>query len=253
MTHIIRDVEKPGSKLHKKETCEPVTIIETPPMVRGPGGWWGWTGVGVGVVEGWAECSGAAGACRQDTHVVKDRDVLAGSRGGPWQGTAQVTQPGGEGRVVARCAPPLRQPSQCPALLSARQVVVGVVGYVKTPQGMRTLTTVWAEHLNEEVKRRWGRRTGGGGVVFCVWGGRGWGVGGFRVGSMCKYAAPSRGGEVQVGAQDWGWGCVCVCGGGGWGVLGWGACASICCTSTRRSNAGGAQGGGGCVCACMCW
>ena len=34
MTHIIRDVEKPGSKLHKKETCEPVTIIETPPMVR---------------------------------------------------------------------------------------------------------------------------------------------------------------------------------------------------------------------------
>lgn len=65
MTHIIRDVEKPGSKLHKKETCEPVTVIETPPMV-----------------------------------------------------------------------------------------VVGVVGYVKTPQGMRTLNTVWAEHLNEEVKRR---------------------------------------------------------------------------------------------------
>jgi large subunit ribosomal protein L3e len=65
MTHIIRDVEKPGSKLHKKETCEPVTVIETPPMV-----------------------------------------------------------------------------------------VVGLVGYVKTPQGMRTLNTVWAEHLNEEVKRR---------------------------------------------------------------------------------------------------
>ncbi|PQQ04802.1 60S ribosomal protein L3-2 [Prunus yedoensis var. nudiflora] len=33
MTHIVRDVEKPGSKLHKKETCEAVTIIETPPMV----------------------------------------------------------------------------------------------------------------------------------------------------------------------------------------------------------------------------
>ncbi|KAF5181734.1 60S ribosomal protein L3 [Thalictrum thalictroides] len=32
MTHIVRDVEKPGSKLHK-ETCEAVTIIETPPMV----------------------------------------------------------------------------------------------------------------------------------------------------------------------------------------------------------------------------
>jgi large subunit ribosomal protein L3e len=33
-------------------------------------------------------------------------------------------------------------------------VVVGVVGYVETPQGLRTLTTVWAEHLSEEVKRR---------------------------------------------------------------------------------------------------
>ncbi|KAK2647931.1 hypothetical protein Ddye_015420 [Dipteronia dyeriana] len=32
MTHIVRDVEKPGSKLHKKETCEAVTIVETPPM-----------------------------------------------------------------------------------------------------------------------------------------------------------------------------------------------------------------------------
>lgn len=33
MTHIVRDVDRPGSKLHKKETCEAVTIIETPPMV----------------------------------------------------------------------------------------------------------------------------------------------------------------------------------------------------------------------------
>jgi len=53
------------SELHKKETCEPVTIIETPPMV-----------------------------------------------------------------------------------------VVGVVGYVKTPRGLRTLNTVWAQHLSEELKRR---------------------------------------------------------------------------------------------------
>ncbi|KAF3331912.1 60S ribosomal protein L3-like protein [Carex littledalei] len=65
MTHIVRDVEKPGSKLHKKETCEAVTIIEAPPMV-----------------------------------------------------------------------------------------VVGVVGYIKTPRGLRTLNTVWAQHLSEEVKRR---------------------------------------------------------------------------------------------------
>jgi len=33
-------------------------------------------------------------------------------------------------------------------------IVVGVVGYVKTPRGLRALTTVWAEHLSEELKRR---------------------------------------------------------------------------------------------------
>jgi large subunit ribosomal protein L3e len=31
---------------------------------------------------------------------------------------------------------------------------VGVVGYVETPSGLRTLTTVFAEHLSEEFKRR---------------------------------------------------------------------------------------------------
>lgn len=33
MTHVLRDVSKPGSRLDKKETVEGVTIIETPPMV----------------------------------------------------------------------------------------------------------------------------------------------------------------------------------------------------------------------------
>src|SRR5271169_6022514 len=33
-------------------------------------------------------------------------------------------------------------------------VVCGVVGYVETPRGLRTLTTVWASHLSVEVKRR---------------------------------------------------------------------------------------------------
>eukprot|EP00968_Pinguiococcus_pyrenoidosus_P006196 scaffold417_cov252-Pinguiococcus_pyrenoidosus.AAC.23 len=65
MTHIVRDVERPGSKVHKKEVVEAVTILETPPMVA-----------------------------------------------------------------------------------------VGVVGYVQTPSGMKSLCTVWAEHLSEEVKRR---------------------------------------------------------------------------------------------------
>jgi large subunit ribosomal protein L3e len=65
MTHVVREIERPGSKLHKKEAVEAVTILESPPMV-----------------------------------------------------------------------------------------VVGVVGYVATPNGLRTLTTVWASHLNEEIKRR---------------------------------------------------------------------------------------------------
>ena len=33
-------------------------------------------------------------------------------------------------------------------------VVVGIVGYIETPQGLRSLTTVWAHHLSEDVLRR---------------------------------------------------------------------------------------------------
>jgi len=33
MTHVVREMERPGSKLHKKEVVEAVTIIDTPPMV----------------------------------------------------------------------------------------------------------------------------------------------------------------------------------------------------------------------------
>lgn len=33
-------------------------------------------------------------------------------------------------------------------------IVVGLVGYAITPRGLRTYSTVWAQHLNEEVKRR---------------------------------------------------------------------------------------------------
>jgi len=65
MTHIVREVDKLGSKVHKKEVVEAVTVIETPPVI-----------------------------------------------------------------------------------------VVGVVGYIPTPKGLRSLTTVWATHLSDEVKRR---------------------------------------------------------------------------------------------------
>jgi len=33
-------------------------------------------------------------------------------------------------------------------------VIVGIVGYIRTPTGLRTLTTVWASHLSNEFKRR---------------------------------------------------------------------------------------------------
>merc|ERR1712080_327547 len=33
MTHIVREVQRPGAKMNKKEVIEPVTIIETPPMI----------------------------------------------------------------------------------------------------------------------------------------------------------------------------------------------------------------------------
>jgi large subunit ribosomal protein L3e len=65
MSHIVRDVDKPGSKLNKKEVVEAVTIIETPPMV-----------------------------------------------------------------------------------------VVGLVGYIETPRGLRALTTVWANKLDTNTLRR---------------------------------------------------------------------------------------------------
>ncbi|EFE32444.1 uncharacterized protein ARB_00629 [Trichophyton benhamiae CBS 112371] len=65
MTTIVRDLERPGAKMHRKEIVEAVTIVETPPMIA-----------------------------------------------------------------------------------------VGIVGYIETPRGLRSLTTVWADHLSDEVKRR---------------------------------------------------------------------------------------------------
>lgn len=33
-------------------------------------------------------------------------------------------------------------------------IVFGVVGYIQTPRGLRTLTTIFAEHISDECKRR---------------------------------------------------------------------------------------------------
>ncbi len=39
-------------------------------------------------------------------------------------------------------------------LESPPMVIAGVTGYIETPHGLRTLKTIWAEHLSEECKRR---------------------------------------------------------------------------------------------------
>ena len=33
MTHVVREIHRPGSKIHQKEVCEAVTVIETPPVI----------------------------------------------------------------------------------------------------------------------------------------------------------------------------------------------------------------------------
>lgn len=33
-------------------------------------------------------------------------------------------------------------------------VIVGIVGYVQTPRGLRSFKTIFAEHISDECKRR---------------------------------------------------------------------------------------------------
>jgi len=39
-------------------------------------------------------------------------------------------------------------------------VVVGVVGYIHNAKGLKSFNTVWANHLSEECKRRFYKKTG---------------------------------------------------------------------------------------------
>merc|ERR1711988_1412139 len=36
-------------------------------------------------------------------------------------------------------------------------IVCGMVGYIETPRGLKSITTVWAEHLSDECKRRFNK------------------------------------------------------------------------------------------------
>ena len=42
----------------------------------------------------------------------------------------------------------------CTVLEAPPIVICGVVGYIETPRGLRALTTVWAQHLSTQFKRR---------------------------------------------------------------------------------------------------
>ena len=33
-------------------------------------------------------------------------------------------------------------------------IVIGVTGYIETPKGLRTIATVWAQHISDEARRR---------------------------------------------------------------------------------------------------
>lgn len=58
---------------------------------------------------------------------------------------------------LAICITELHKKETCEAVTiieAPPMVVVGVVGYIKTPRGLRTLNTVWAQHLSEELRRR---------------------------------------------------------------------------------------------------
>jgi len=66
------------------------------------------------------------------THVVRE-----------YEGAKAVKKEACEAVTIIECPP---------------MIVCGVVGYIETPRGLRTLCTVWAKTLSDEVKRRFYKR-----------------------------------------------------------------------------------------------
>ncbi|KAF3485133.1 hypothetical protein F2Q69_00055475 [Brassica cretica] len=223
MTHIVRDVEKPGSKLHKKETCEAVTIIETPAMVvvgvvayvKTPRGlrslntvwaqhlseevrrrfYKNWAKSKKKAFTGYAKQyeteegkksiqsqlekmkkkgrmshrkfehprHGSLGFLprkRANRHRGKVKAFPKDDQTKPCKFTAFMGYKAGMTHIVRDVEKPgskLHKKETCEAVTiieTPAMVVVGVVAYVKTPRGLRSLNTVWAQHLSEEVRRR---------------------------------------------------------------------------------------------------
>lgn len=108
MTHIVRDVEKPGSKAHKKEAAEAVTIIETPPMVVV--GIVGYVQVGVGR-------AGVAGWWLGVMNLVMQADFSV-IRAGGWMLVNGISRLAVQ-RTWVECWGPHRWPPVCPLCLCA--------------------------------------------------------------------------------------------------------------------------------------
>ncbi|CAK0906797.1 unnamed protein product, partial [Prorocentrum cordatum] len=233
MTHIVRDVDRPGSKLHKKEVAEAgAGPAAEPPAQLQPAGTLGdsWDTPSRGrkhsapirgrvVAASWAGMQAMVlvkvGDWRMDLRPDSRRNFeeLPGTL--PAREDSSPLDSSGAARVGRRLRrlpdsilvyagnytpEQLRQKSQARAVASGAvslvasgslflfvlrplvgtysaencgdallhvvmlqavtileappMVVVGLVGYVETPRGLRALTTVWAGHLSEECRRR---------------------------------------------------------------------------------------------------
>lgn len=118
MTHIVREVEKPGSKLHRKETAEAVSkttsALDRRYLLR---------------VHGLSTLNLVMQAC-------SSVQTLSG-----WLRLATFWRIVQTSRLDALT---LSGVVQVTIIETPPMIVVGVVGYVHTPRGLRTLNTVWA-------------------------------------------------------------------------------------------------------------
>lgn len=73
-------------------------------------------------------------------------------------------------------------------------VVVGVVGYVETPKGLRNFKTVFAEHISDECRRRFYKNW-----YVSLW------LGGSLVGSPCSSSCHSHGKQLSYRQLALGW------------------------------------------------
>jgi len=77
------------------------------------------------------------------THILRDVDKIGSSKIKKWNNHLIWLELHKKETVEA-----------CTVLEAPPIVICGVVGYIETPRGLRALTTVWAQHLSTQFKRR---------------------------------------------------------------------------------------------------